>query len=339
MAHVIYSDDHGDTWRHWCRVWDVDYEWMRGRFTSKEMMNKPGFTIARWYDGVLENAAEIDQEHNLKAVVVWGCSGNSLARFNRVTEALNKIDLVVVIDPFPTTVASSVDRTDNMYLLPAASQYETTGSTTATNRSVQWRYKVVDPIYESKPDYEIVIEFAQRFGFYDSFTRNIKNIPDDITREINRGALAIGWVGITPERIRKHTDNWGSFDIETLKAQEDSPCRGEYYGLPWTCWTTDHPGTPILYDISKSVREGGLPFRNRFGLEHNSVSLLAGEASANPGSLVNGGYPEFSDSVFEKLGIELTAEERELIKDHNWKTNLSGTIVRKALENGMAPFR
>ena len=152
------------------------------------------------------------------------------------------------------------------------------------------------------------------------------------------GALTIGWAGITPERIRKHTDNWGSFDIETLKAQEDSPCRGEYYGLPWTCWTTDHPGTPILYDISKSVREGGLPFRNRFGLEHNSVSLLAGEASANPGSLVNGGYAEFSDTVFEKLGIELTAEERELIRNRNWKTDLSGTIVRKALENGMAPY-
>jgi formate dehydrogenase major subunit len=39
-------------WQHWCRVWDVDYAWLRARFDSPEMMTKPGFTVARWYDGV-----------------------------------------------------------------------------------------------------------------------------------------------------------------------------------------------------------------------------------------------------------------------------------------------
>ncbi|GIS09778.1 MAG: hypothetical protein CM15mP114_05600 [Alphaproteobacteria bacterium] len=29
-----------------------------------------------------------------------------------------------------------------------------------------------------------------------------------------------------------------------------------------------HPGTPLLYDTSKPVAEGGLCFRARFGVEH-----------------------------------------------------------------------
>jgi formate dehydrogenase major subunit len=270
--------------------------------------------------------------------VVWGCSNNSLSQFHKVKEALDKIELVVVIDPFPTTVASSSDRAEGVYLLPACSQFETSGSISATNRSVQWRYQVIEPIFESRPDYDIIMDLAKRLGLYDKFAKNIKNIPDDITKEINLGALSIGYIGQTPERIRKHTDNWGTFDIATLKARDESPCKGEYYGLPWPCWNTGHPGTPILYDISKPVAEGGMPFRNRFGTEHNGVSQLAGEGSANPGSKIKGGYAEFTDSSFDALGIPLTDNERKIIKGYNWKTDISGTIIRKALEHGLAPL-
>src|SRR5476649_1519291 len=34
-------------WKHWCKVWGVDYEWMKGRFASKAMMEKPGMTVSR----------------------------------------------------------------------------------------------------------------------------------------------------------------------------------------------------------------------------------------------------------------------------------------------------
>jgi len=124
------------------------------------------------------------------------------------------------------------------------------------------------------------------------------------------GALTIGYTGQTPERIRKHTNNWGSFGVDDLKARDDTSCAGEYYGLPWPCWNTDHPGTPILYDISKPVSQGGLPFRNRFGLQHNGISQLAAAGSANPGARVHGGYAEFSANSFEKLGIELSEAEK-----------------------------
>src|SRR2546421_7298976 len=29
-----------DAWRHWCRVWDVDYDWLVTRFDSKKMMER-----------------------------------------------------------------------------------------------------------------------------------------------------------------------------------------------------------------------------------------------------------------------------------------------------------
>ena len=41
------------------------------------------------------------------------------------------------------------DRKDGVYLLPASTQFETYGSVTASNRSLQWRETVVDPLFES----------------------------------------------------------------------------------------------------------------------------------------------------------------------------------------------
>src|ERR671933_2327004 len=37
-------------WRHWCRVWETDYEWMRGRFATPKLRETPGITSTRWFD-------------------------------------------------------------------------------------------------------------------------------------------------------------------------------------------------------------------------------------------------------------------------------------------------
>jgi len=36
------------SWKHWCRVWDVDYNWIVSRFKEKKWMNAKGFTLSRW---------------------------------------------------------------------------------------------------------------------------------------------------------------------------------------------------------------------------------------------------------------------------------------------------
>ena len=151
-------------WKHWSRVWGEDYDWIKGRFDTlkgsdgkeKSLMNLKGIPVSRWIDGVLEDKQNIDQPDNVRAMVFWGHAPNSQTRQLEMKQAMEKLDLMVVIDPFPTVSAVLSDRTDGVYLLPASTQYETYGSVTASNRSLQWREKVIDPSFDSLPDMQSI---------------------------------------------------------------------------------------------------------------------------------------------------------------------------------------
>ena len=339
------------SWTHWARVWDVSYDYIKGRFKSEKLMQSSGIPVSRWIDGVLENKKNIDQPDNLRAMVLWGHAVNSQTRLPEMKKAMEKLDLMVIIDPVPTFASVIPDRKDGVYVLPAATQYETYGSVTASNRSLQWRDKIVDPIYESKPDHEIMYLFAKKLGFAKEMFKKIKingNEPliEDITREFNGGMWTIGYTGQSPERLKAHMANQHTFDKTSLLAR-GGPVSGEYYGLPWPCWGTadlKHPGTPILYDPSKPVAEGGLNFRARFGVEYKGDNLLA-EGSYPVGNELKDGHPEFSMALLKKLGWDgdLTAAEKAAIDKvagdkTNWKTDLSGGIQRVAIKHGCAPF-
>tara|TARA_R110000787_G_scaffold144264_1_gene258131 strand:+ start:93334 stop:96204 length:2871 start_codon:yes stop_codon:yes gene_type:complete len=339
------------SWKHWARVWDVDYDYLLGRFADKKQMESKGIPVSRWFDGVLEAKENMDQADNVRAMVFWGHAPNSQTRLPDMKKAMEKLDLLVVVDPYPTMSAVMHDRKDGTYLLPAATQFETYGSVTASNRSLQWRDKVFDPLFESKPDHTILALFAKKFGFADEMFKNIKmngEEPDieDITREFNKGMWTIGYTGQSPERMKLHMANQATFDRTTLRAN-GGPADGDYYGLPWPCWGTaemKHPGTPVLYDTSKPVAEGGLCFRARFGVERDGQNLLA-EGSYPVGSEIKDGYPEFTMAMLTKLGWDgdLTDAERKAIdavagEKTNWKVDLSGGIQRVAIKHGCAPF-
>ena len=144
--------------KHWAKVWNVDYEWLKSQY-APGMMTKPGMTVSRWIDGVLEKNELIDQDSNLRAVIYWGMAPNSQTRGKEMVEAMKKVDLMVVIDPYPSATAAmaAMVRKDGVYLLPAATQFECAGSATASNRSIQWREKVIEPLFESKDDHTIKI--------------------------------------------------------------------------------------------------------------------------------------------------------------------------------------
>jgi formate dehydrogenase major subunit len=338
-------------WKHWARVWDVNYDWLVGRFASKELMEKKGIPVSRWIDGVLEAKENIDQPATLKAMVFWGHAPNSQTRGPEMKRAMETLELLVVIDPYPTVTAVMHDRSDGVYLLPAATQFETHGSVTASNRSLQWRDKIIDPVFESKPDHEIMYLLARKLGFEKELFKHIKvngtePLVEDILREINRGAWTIGYTGQSPERLKLHMQHQATFDKTTLRAN-GGPCDGDYYGLPWPCWGTatfKHPGTANLYDTSLPVAEGGLCFRANFGVERDGQTLLA-EGSFPKGSEIRDGYPEFTMAMLKKLGwdADLTDAERGEIEKAggdaaNWKTDLSGGIQRVAIKHGCAPF-
>ena len=348
-------------WKHWAAIWDVDYDWLAGRFDNAPYetaeveegeevevspMNTYGMPVSRWIDGVLEDPENIAQNDNLRAMVFCGHAPNSQTRQPEMKAAMEKLDMIVVIDPFPTVTAVLPDREDGMYLLPATTQFENDGSVTASNRSIQWRERIIEPLFESKPDQVILTLLARKFGFDQELLKNIEVVGDmpvteDVTREFNRGMWTVGYTGQSPERIKAHMEHRGTFDTTTLKAV-GGPLDGEFFGMPWPCWGTPemrHPGTPNLYDTSVPVAEGGLNFRARFGVEHEGANLLA-EDSWSVGAEIEDGYPEFTADMLKQLGWwdDLTDEEKSAAEGKNWKTDLSGGIQRVAIAHGCAPF-
>lgn len=338
------------SWKYFAKSWGVDFDWLQKRFAAPEWMNAKGFSLSKWWQGVLQEEKTYSSSP-IRALWVQGNGITSLAQTAKVQEALDKLDLVVIAEPFVNEAAVITNRKDGMYILPVATQFECEGSVTATNRSSQWRSKVVEPLYESKPDHEVMFLFAKKFGFYDEYTRamtmgvkdrelaKIKNDfswPDDASSEIARTLKTIGLGGWTPERLRKHQENWHMFDPLTLEGK--GPMKGEYYGLPWPAWDEKHPGSPILYDVETPVNEGGMGFRNRFGLEHEGVSQLAEESVTVKGSDVKGGYPEITkDNIEQVLGVQLSEAEKAKI-GANWKVDISGIIQEKCRAAGVAPY-
>ena len=337
-------------WNHFCNVWSVDREYMNSRFYAKEWMHEKGFSLAKWWQGVLQ---EEKTHSNSPIRVLWvqGTGITSMAHTTKVQQALQKIDMLVIAEPFVNEVAVLADRKDGIYILPATTQYETEGYVTATNRSMQWRDQVVKPIYESKEDQEIMFAFAKKFGFYKEYTRGMKMQvidhelkqiksddegfvwPDDATREMSIGLLSIGLRGISAERLRRHQRNWENFDPESLIGLRGE-VKGEYYGLPWPCWDEKHPGTAILWNPDIPYEEGGMGFRNRFGLEHNGVSQLASWDFTPVGCKVKGGYPQITKANIEDVfDIRLTSKEKAKM-GATWSTDISGIILEKCRMKG-----
>jgi len=351
---------------HWARVWNIDLKWLEAQFPPGTM-HKPGLTVSRWADAVLEKNEHIDQGPNLRAVVYWGHAPNSQTRGLEMVEAMKKLDLMVVIDPYPSASAAmfAMVRKDGAYLLPAATQLEGPGSVTASNRSLQWREKVIDPLFESRTDQMIMYQLAQKLGFADQLLgkrdgrQNIRlakakggmEEPDieDITREFNAGCWTIGYTGQSPERLQAHMRNMHVFDVRTLKARGGKDAKtgydltGDYFGLPWPCYGTaeiKHPGSANLYDTTRHIMDGGNTFRANFGIEKDGVNLLAEDGVYSEGSNITTGYPEFDHVLLKKLGWwdELSAEEKKEAEGRNWKTDLSGGIQRVAMKHGCSPY-
>ena len=352
------------SWKHFGAVWGVDYEWMKSQF-APGMMEKPGITVSRWIDGVLGARDTLDQPSNLRGVIYWGHAPNSQTRGLEMKKAMDKLDLLVVIDPYPSATAAmaalasdhnGVNPNRAVYLLPAATQLETSGSCTASNRSIQWREKVIEPLFESMPDHTIMQAFADRLGFGEQLSKNYKMItvnrhgldwkepePESMLREINRGVWTIGYTGQSPERLKLHMKHMNTFDVKSLRAN-GGPCDGEYFGLPWPCWGNPqmkHPGSPNLYQTDRHVMDGGGNFRANFGVERDGVSLLAADGSHSKGADIKTGYPEFDHALLKKLGWwdELSDAEKQAAEGKNWKTDLSGGIIRVAMtKHGCYPF-
>lgn len=103
-------------------------------------------------------------------MVMWA-GGNPFShqpQTNRLAEAWKKPETVVVTDCFWTPTALNAD-----IVLPACTFFERndiTGIGTYTNDGIVYMKKAIEPMYESKSDYEIYSLLAAKMGCADSFT-------------------------------------------------------------------------------------------------------------------------------------------------------------------------
>ncbi len=126
-------------------------------------------------------------------------------------EALNKLDFLVAQDIFLTETAKLAD-----VVLPGVSFAERDGTFTNTERRVQRVRKAVEPIGESRVDWDIICQVGKKMGAKGFDFKNASQIMDEIA-------------SVTP--------SYGGMSYKRLEKR----------GLQWPCPTPEHPGTPILH--------------------------------------------------------------------------------------------
>ena len=96
------------------------------------------------------------------------------ANAHYVQDALQKLDFFAVQDLFFTTTAGFAD-----VVLAAAPSVEKEGTFVNTERRIQRLYRVLDPLGESRPDWEILTDLAKRLG-HDWGYRHPGEIMDEV---------------------------------------------------------------------------------------------------------------------------------------------------------------
>ena len=135
-------------------------------------------------------------------------------------KAFKKLDFLVVQDIFMHETAEIAD-----VVLPATSFAEKDGTFTNSERRVQRVRKAVEPVGQSRPDWEIICDLSGRLS---------KQLGLDLEREFTYGQASEIWdemAGLTPLVA--------GISYERLDRQG---------GIQWPCPTPDHPGTRFLYE-------------------------------------------------------------------------------------------
>jgi formate dehydrogenase major subunit len=108
---------------------------------------------------------------------------------NHVGEAFSKLEFFVVQDCFFSLTCRFAD-----VVLPASPALEKEGTFTNTERRIQRLYQVMEPLGESKPDWQIIQEVAQHLGADWNYSH-----PADIMHE--SASLASMFAGVTYDRL------------------------------------------------------------------------------------------------------------------------------------------
>lgn len=137
--------------------------------------------VARWIDCLLEPGKEINYNGgkvklpDFKMMAISGCNPwHHHQDRNRMKKAFRKLQTVVTIEFAWTATCRFSD-----IVLPACTQWERNdidvyGS--YSNKGLIAMHRLVDPLFQSKPDFQIMSELTQRFGRREEYTRGMSEM-------------------------------------------------------------------------------------------------------------------------------------------------------------------
>ncbi|MBM7566585.1 molybdopterin oxidoreductase family protein [Paenibacillus sacheonensis] len=187
--------------RHVAGVWGVDPNDLPGK----------GVSAYELFGKILDG--------EIKAMIVLGSNPLVSSPNNaRVAEALQKLELLVVVDLFATETAAYAH-----WLLPGSSFLEAEGTLTNLEGRVFHRPRALRTPGEVMEDYRLISALADRLGFGESFRyESPEAVFDELARASSGGPADYG--GMSYARIK------------------------EKHGLYWPCPSADHPGTPRMFE-------------------------------------------------------------------------------------------
>ncbi|MGB6160736.1 MAG: molybdopterin dinucleotide binding domain-containing protein, partial [Acidobacteriaceae bacterium] len=129
-------------------------------------------------------------EGKLKAMYIFGEEMSLVdSNSNYVDAALAKVDFLVIQEIFFSETCRFAD-----VILPACPSLEKEGTFTSTERRIQRLYEVFEPLGESRPDWQIIMDVANRLGAGWHYAH-----PSEIYKEI--ASLTPMMAGVTYERL------------------------------------------------------------------------------------------------------------------------------------------
>ncbi len=79
--------------------------------------------------------------------------------------------MLVCVDVFENETAACDRKPGSItYLIPACTHVEKAGSATNSGRTLQWRYKAINPAGSSKDDNELLLRFAEALDTAGAFS-------------------------------------------------------------------------------------------------------------------------------------------------------------------------
>ncbi|HEX3437796.1 MAG TPA: formate dehydrogenase subunit alpha [Pseudacidobacterium sp.] len=195
-----------------------DYE---GAWNVQLPQNK-GFDNHEMVDAIIEG--------KLKAMYLIGEDMAIVdANSNYVSESFTKLDFFVVQECFFSTTCQYAD-----VILPACPALEKDGTFTSTERRIQRLYQVLEPLAESRPDWRIIQDVANKLGANWNYTH-----PAEIMHEC--AAITPLFAGVTYDRL----EGYSSLQWPVAADGSDQPLlytksfafpdgKAKFYPIPWS---------------------------------------------------------------------------------------------------------